>query len=230
LTQAFDLCLPEPEQRRAAQLATQWTDLLYVPGPSFASSLDPGIYRSTFVIVPAQGRAVRVSSFVVPAFGGELCRIMLEPLASFRAENLGSFFEPDRRGVVYAMSSDRKTGAARPPDRPGWSYQGSSLRPQLDRLERVRIIRERVTGGSGDATFSWVADRGLALTGRDGREMLLLAGTDRSEQALFITGVSFYRALLDPTVPEIPGASVREMLGYGDREEDLRVEVLVEPA
>jgi peroxiredoxin family protein len=230
LTQAFDLCLPEPEQRRAAQLATQWTDLLYVPGPSFASSLDPEIYRSTFVIVPAQGRAVRVSSFVVPAFGGELCRIMLEPLASFRAENLGSFFEPDRRGVVYAMSSDRKTGAARPPDRPGWSYQGSSLRPQLDRLERVRIIRERVTGGSGDATFSWVADRGLALTGRDGREMLLLAGTDRSEQALFITGVSFYRALLDPTVPEIPGASVREMLGYGDREEDLRVEVLVEPA
>jgi hypothetical protein len=203
----------------------EWTDLLYVPGPLFTSPLEPGIYRSNIVIVPAGGRAVRVSSFVVPAFGGELCRLRLEALNSFRAENLGSFFEPERRGVVYAMSADRKTSAARPPDRPGWSYDGRSLRPYLDRLERVRIVREQVTGRSGDSMFSWVADRGLLLTGRDGSEMLLLAAPDRSEQVLFITSMGFYRALLDPAAPEIPGATVQELLGYGDREEALRVEV-----
>ena len=224
MTSTFHLLLPEPEQRRANQLATEWADLLYVPGPDFTSPLEPGMYRSNIVIVPAGGRAVRASSFVVPAFGGELCRLRLEALASFRAENLGSFFEPGRRGVVYAMSADRKTGAARPPDRPGWSYDGRSLRPHLDRLERVRIVRERVTGRSGDSTFSWVADRGLLLTSRDGSQMLLLAVPDRSEQVLFVTGMSFYRALVDPAAPETPGATVRELLGYGDREDDLRVE------
>jgi len=227
LTSAFDHRLPEPERRRAGQLATHWTDLLYVPGPDFTSPLEPGIYRANLVIVLADERAVRVSSFVVPAFGGELCRLRLEALASFRPENLGSFFEPERRGVVYAMSADRKTGAARPPDRPGWSFEGRSLRPHLDRLERVRIVRELVTGRSGDSTFSWVADRGLLLTGRDASEMLFLAAPDRSEQVLFITGMSFYRALLDPAAPEIPGATVRELLGYGDREEDLRVEAQI---
>jgi len=38
------------------------------------------------------------------------------------------------------------------------------------RVERVRLIRERVTGGAGDGAFSWVADRGLALTGAGGEE------------------------------------------------------------
>jgi len=225
LTQGFDLCLPEPEQRRATQLATRWRDLLYVPGPGFTSPLEPGIYRSSFAIVPAEGRAVRVSSFVVPAFGSELCRLRLEPLASVRAENLGSFFDPERRGVVYAMSGDRKTGAARPPDRPEWSYQGPSLRQRLDHLERVRIVRERVTGGSEGSAFSWIADRGLALTGQGGHEMLLLASPDPSEHALLVTGIGFYRALLDPNAQAIPGATVQELLGYGDREESLRVEV-----
>jgi hypothetical protein len=227
LTRAFDLLLPEPERRRAAALATRWHDLLYVPGPSFASPLEPGLYRSSFVIVPPEGRAVRVSSFVVPAFGSELCRLRLEPLASFRAETLGSFFEPQRRGAVYAMSADRKTGAARPPDRPGWSYQGPSLRPRLERAERVRLIRERVTGGSGDSAFAWVADRGLVIAGADDRDMLLLAGPDSSEQAVFAPGLGLYRALLDPGAPETPGATVKELLGYGDRNE-LRIEVEVE--
>ena len=95
----------------------------------------------------------------------------------------------------------------------------------MERVERVRLIRERVTGGSGDSVFSWVVDRGLALTSADGREMLLLAGPDSSEQALFVTGMGFYRALLDPAAPETPGATVRELLGYGDREDELRVEV-----
>src|SRR5690349_20145439 len=106
----FDLRLPEPERRRAGSLATAWRDLLYVPGPGFSSPLDPGLYRSTFVIVPADAPAIRVSSFVVLAFGGELCRLRLEPLVSFRIENMGSFFEPSRRGIVYAMSPDRQRG------------------------------------------------------------------------------------------------------------------------
>jgi hypothetical protein len=229
LTSPFDLRLPEPERRRAARLVTRWRDLLYVPGPDFTSPLDPGLYRSSFVIVPAEGRAVRVSSFVVPAFGGELCRLRLEPLVSFRGENLGSFFEPGRRGVVYAMSPDRKTGAARPPDRPGWSYQGPSLAPSLAQPARGRVIRERATGGSGDAAFTWVADRGVAFTGSDGRDVLLLAGPDGEEHALLISGASLYRALLTPGAPETPGATVKELLGYGDWGSDLRVQVESQP-
>jgi hypothetical protein len=227
LTRAFDLRLPEPERRRAAGLATRWSDLLYVPGPGFTSPLEPGLYRSSFVIVPAEGRAVRVSSFVVPAFGGELCRLRLEPLARFRAENLGSFFEPGRRGLIHAMSPDRKTGAARPPGRPGWSYQGPSLQPRLERAERLRLVRERVTGGSGDSVFTWVADRGLVMAGEDDRDMVLLAWPDSSEQVMFVTSLGFYRALLDPAAPETPGATVRELLGYGDRD-DVQVRVEVE--
>ncbi len=177
------------------------------------------------MIVPAQGRAVRVSSFVVPAFGGELCRLRLEPLTSVRIENLGSFFEPERRGVVHAMSADRTTGAVRPPDRQGWSYQGPSLRERLGHVTRVRIIRERVTGGIQDSAFSWVADRGLALTGPGGHDMLLLASPVPSEHALLVTSLGFYRLLIDANAQAIPGATVRELLGYGDRDEELRVEV-----
>lgn len=171
---------------------------------------------------------MRVSSFVVPAFGSELCRLRLEPLVSFRAENLGSFFEPRRRGVVYAMSPDRTTGAARPPDRSEWSYQGPSLQPRLERVDGVRLIRERVTGGSGDAVYSWVADRGLVMRGGDGKDTLLLAGPDTSEQTTLVTDLGFYRVLLDPAAPETPGATVRELLGYGDRD-GLQIAVDVEP-
>src|SRR5262249_5290106 len=120
--QTFTLTLPEPERRRAASLVATWRDLLYVPGKGFSSPLDAGLYRSSFVILVPEAPAVRVSSFAVPAFGGDLCRLRLEPLVSVRVENLGSFFEPSRRGVVYAMSPDRTTGALRPPDRASWTY------------------------------------------------------------------------------------------------------------
>ena len=229
MTHTFELRLPEPERRRAAGLAARWRDLLYVPGPGFSSPLDAGLYRSSFAIVPADGPAVRVSSFVVPAFGTELCRLRLEPLVSFRLENLGSFFEPSRRGVVYAMSPDRKGGVARPPDRKGWSYDGPPLGPRLERVERVRLIRERVTGGSGDGAFAWVADRGLALTGAGGQESLLLAAPEISEQSAFLPAVGLYRAILDPAVPETPGATVKELLGYGDRNDPFQIEIEIEP-
>ena len=54
------------------------------------------------------------------------------------------------------------------------------------------------------AVFAWVADRGLAFTGADGQESLLLAAPDSSEQALLVTGMGFYRALVDPAAPQLP--------------------------
>jgi hypothetical protein len=93
----------------------------------------------------------------------------------------------------------------------------------------MRLIREHVTGGSGDAAFSWTADRGLVLTGADDRESLLLASPGNSEQAAFLPAVGLYRALVDPAAPEIPGATVKDLLGYGDREEQLRVTVEFDP-
>jgi hypothetical protein len=229
VTLAFDLRLPGPERQRAAGLAAPWRDLLYVPGPDFSSTLDPGLYRSSFLIVPVEGRAVRVSSFVVPAFGGELCRLRLEPLVDFRPDNLGSFFEPSRRGIVYAMSRDRKAGASRPPDRPGWSYEGPSLAPRLAQVGAMRLIREHVTGGSGDGAFSWTADRGLVLTGADGRDSLLLASPEYSEQAAFLPAVGLYRALVDPAAATVPGATVKDLLGYGDRDEQLQIRLEIDP-
>lgn len=226
MSRALDLRLPEPERRRAADLVGGWRDFLYVPGPGFASPLEPALYRSSFVIVPADGRALRMSSFVVPAFGGELCRLRLEPLVSFRPENLGSFFEPSRRGMVYALSRDRRGGAARPPVEPGWSYDGPSLRPRLVSVGRLRVLREHVRGASGGESFSWAADRGVVLTGADGSESLLLATPESSEQAILVSAVGLHRALLEPAAPETPGATVRELLGYGDWE--ARLEIIVE--
>jgi hypothetical protein len=170
-----------------------------------------------------------VSSFGVPAFGGELCRLRLEPLVDFRPDNLGSFFEPSRRGIVYAMSRDRKAGASRPPDRPGWSYEGPSLAPRLAQVGAMRLIREHVTGGSGDAAFSWTADRGLVLTGADGRDSLLLASPEYSEQAAFLPAVGLYRALVDPAAAAVPGATVKDLLGYGDRDEQLQIRLEIDP-
>ena len=227
MSPAFDLTLPEPERRRAGALASGWLDLLYIPGAGFASPLEPGAYRSSFLIVPAQGPALRVSSFVVPAFGGELCRIRLEPVASYRPESLGSFFEPSRRGLVYAMSGDRRGGAARPPEQPGWYYDGPSLRPRLGDVTRVRRVRERLHAPSTPG-WSLVADRGLALTGADGEESLLLAAGDAEEPTLIPT-LGLYRALIDPGVTPTPGATVRDLLGYGEWEIPLEIAVELEP-
>jgi len=228
LIRSLDLSLPEPERRRAAGLCGRWKDLLYVPGPGFASDLEPGLHASSLFIVRDDGRAVRASSFVVPAFGGELCRLRLEPLVSYRPENLGSFFEPARRGIVYAMSPDRSTGVVRPPDRPGWSYEGPSLAPLLADVRRVRLLRERVTGGEGDHAFSWTADRGLALTSAAGEETVLLARPAESEQVALVSPPGLYRALLDYTAPVVPGATLADLLGYGDWRPAVNVTIDIE--
>ncbi|MGH7398229.1 MAG: hypothetical protein ACRELW_11910 [Candidatus Rokuibacteriota bacterium] len=221
---SIDLRLPDSERRLAAGLAETWRDVLYAPGPGFRSPLDPGAYRSSFVIVPAAGPAVRVSSLVTPAFGGELCRLRLEPLDRYRPERFGSFFEPSRVGTVYAFTPDRSGGAARAPEREDWRYAGPPLAGRLGRVRDVRVLRERGCHGA----FSWEADRGMVITDVDGGACLLLSVADSPDAALFVPAPGLYRPLADPVAPSAPGVTARELLGYGDwgDELDLTVELL----
>jgi len=213
----IELLMPEPERRRAGALRGGLADFLYVPNPDFTSPLDPGLHRSTFILVMADKQAVRVSSFVVPAFGRELCRLRIEPVQGYRPESLGSFFEPSRRGLVYSLSGDRQSVAARPPDRSGWSYEGPSLGARLGSIAQVLVVQETV---SREDEGEWTADRGLVLIGADGQESLLLAEAAPDDHAAFLPTVGIYRALFDPLAPVAPGASPQELLGYGDSQTD----------
>lgn len=167
------------------------------------------------MIVPIHGPAVRLSSFLTPAFGIELCRLHVEALPSFRAEMLGSFFEPERRGRIFVMAKERDALAAAPADRAGWSYAGPSLAERLGRVERVRLLRERVTAERDGRPVGWSADRGLVIDVSGGEPCLLLASAESAEQALFLPLPRLYRALLLPTAAA-PGATARELLGYGE--------------
>ncbi|MGH7299836.1 MAG: hypothetical protein ACREJE_05440 [Candidatus Rokuibacteriota bacterium] len=218
-----DLRLPDSERCLVAALLAPWRDLLYAPGPEFTSPLDAGAYRSSLVIVPETGPAVRVSSLVTPAFAGELCRLRLEALPHHRPESLGSYFEPGRAGTVYALAPERG-GAAGGPDRAEWRYGGISLAPRLGRISGIRLLRER--GGGADC--SWEADRGLVLTGADGADCLVLAAAELAEAALFLPSPGLYRALVDTTPARQPGVTVRDLLGHGDRDDgvDITIELL----
>jgi hypothetical protein len=216
-----ELKLPESERALAASLATAWRDFLYTPGPGFTSPLDPGSYRSSFVVVPVEGAPVRVSSLATPVFGGELCRLRLEPLERYRPESLGSFFEPSRTGTVYAFTPERGSGAARVPERAEWRYEGPPLVSRIGRVTSVRLLRERGRG----ADFSWEADRGILLTGVDGVGCLLLSSGETSETALFLPSVGLHRALLERDAAPAPGVTARGLLGYGDWPADLDVAV-----
>jgi hypothetical protein len=167
------------------------------------------------VVVPADGPAIRISSTVMPAFGIELCRLQLEALPDYRAEMLGSFFDPERRGRIFAMSKEREALAARPPERAGWSYAGPSLGERLGRVERVTLIRERVAARLDGQAVGWMADRGLVLDMPGSEPCLLLASAESAEQALFLPVPRLYRALLASTAAA-PGATARELLGYGE--------------
>ena len=218
-----DLTLPDAERRLAASLSTPWRDLLYTPGPDLTSPLDPGAYRSSLVVVRDDGVAVRVTSRVTPAFGGELCRLRLETLALSRVAAFGSFFEPARTGTIYAFTPGREAGAVRAPDRAEWRYGGASLAPRLGRVDQVRVLRERGRVGAG----SWVADRGLVLRSADGGECVLLSVTEPAEAALFLPSPGLYRALLDPRAAAQPGVTVRDLLGHGERDDaDVTAELL----
>jgi hypothetical protein len=167
------------------------------------------------VVVPAEGPAIRISSTVVPAFGIELCRLQLEPLPDYRAEILGSFFDPERRGRIFAMTKERQALSARPADRAGWSYAGPSLGERLGRVERIRLIRERVAARLDGQTIGWTADRGLVFDVPGSEPCLLLASAESAEQALFLPVPRLYRALLGSSAAA-PGATARELLGYSE--------------
>ncbi|HEY7252735.1 MAG TPA: hypothetical protein VIG37_19710 [Methylomirabilota bacterium] len=218
----IDLTLPDRERALVRSLLGPWRDLLYVPGPGLTSAFDPGAYRSSLVIVPAAALAVRVASLVAPAFGSELCRLRFEALPQAPGALLGSFFDLSRTGVVYALAPERGTAAARAPDRAEWRYGGESLASHLAQIRGLRLIREHGRGAEG----SWTADRGLAVSGADGVVSVLLAVPAPAESALFLPAPGFYRPLLDAAAPPHPGATVRDLLGYGDdvRAMDVSVE------
>jgi hypothetical protein len=208
------LHLPDRERDLLRPLAAPWRDLLYAPGPGFTSPLDPGAYRTSVVIVPVAGSAIRVSSVVMPAFGGEICRLRLEALPHDPPPSLGSFFEPARTGTVYAMTPDRGSAAAQAPERAEWRYDGASLAPRLGRISGMRLLREHGRGPG----CSWDADRGLAFTGADGEQSLVLAVAEPAEAAMFLPSPGLYRMLLDPAATPKPGVTVRDLLGHGDRD------------
>ena len=228
MTRAVDLTLSAVERRWAAALASTWSDLLYGPGPGFASPLEPGLFRASFVVVPAGAVAVRITSMVVPAFGGELCRLRLEPVPVLPHDTFGSFFDPTRRGRIWSMGADRRTPGSHVPDEKDWFYDGAPLVARLGETARVRVLRERVLAGSGAGAHGWTADRGLVFTSVAGSESLLLALPEREEHALFLPTVGPYRVLLDRAAPATPGAGARELLGYGDREEPFEVTLELE--
>jgi len=219
----IDLVLPPSEHALAVSLGGPWRDLLYVPGPDLTSPLDPGSFRSAFVVVPAEGHAVRISSVVAPAFGIDLCRLQFEALPAYPGQMLGSFFDPGRRGRVFATSR----GNSEPESRAGWSYAGPSLGERLRRVGRVRLIRERVSARLHGQSVGMTADRGLVIDVPAGEPCLLLASPESSEQALFLPVPRLHRALLG-SAPPVPGATVRELLGYGEWPEafDLALEMI----
>ena len=219
----IDLVLPPSEHALAVSLGGPWRDLLYVPGPDLTSPLDPGSFRSAFVVVPAEGHAVRVSSEVAPAFGIDLCRLQLEALPAYPGQMLGSFFDPDRRGRVFATSRE----SSAPERRAGWSYAGPSLGERLRRVGRVRLIRECVSARLHGQAVGWTADRGLIIEVPESEPCLLLASPESSEQVLFLPVPRLHRALLGSATP-VPGATAQELLGYGEWREafDLTLEMI----
>jgi len=224
-----DLTLPAEERDLAASLAATWRDLLYVPGPGLTSPLDPGAYRSSLVVIRGDGAAIRVTSRVMPAFGADLSRLVLELVAPQRpdalGETLGSFFDPARTGTIYALAPDRTVGSTRPPERAEWRYGGPSLAARLGQVARVRVVREHGRG----AEAAWTADRGLALTAADGTECLVLAVSEPAEVALFLPLPGLYRALIDGSTAPQPGVTVRDLLGHAEREDDVNVTVTLHP-
>ena len=119
----------------------------------------------------------------MPAYGGELCRLRLETVAADRLDALGSFFDPSRRGWMYALPADRSAARLDAGERTGWSYDGPSLRPRLGEVARARILVERVRGETSGREFSWATHRGLVLIGPGGEESLFLAEPDYGEAA-----------------------------------------------
>lgn len=219
------LRLTDHERALLSALVSPWRDLLYAPGPDFASPLDPGSYRTSLVIVPATGVAIRVSSAVMPAFGGEVGRLCFEALPHGPPSSLGSFFDLARTGTVYALTPEHGVAAARSPDRAEWRYHGASLAPRLGRIGGLRLLHERGHGAAG----SWEVDRGLVIAGADADPCLVLATTEPGESTLFLPTLGLYRPLVDPAAARQPGVTVSDLLGHGDRDDAFEITVALQP-
>ena len=89
----------------------------------------------------------------------------------------------------------------------------------------VRLLRERVRSRPADQAFGWEADRGLVVSGPEGAACLFLAEPHDEEQVAFLPSLGLHQALVDGAAPAAPGASPRELLGYGEWAEELQVEV-----
>lgn len=219
------LHIPDHERDLLRSLVSPWRDLLYAPGSSFTSPLDPAAYRTSLVIVPAGGPAIRVSSVVMPAFGAEICRLRLEALPHDPPPSLGSFFVPARTGTVYALTPDRESAAAQAPARADWRYDGESLAPRLGGISGLRVLREH---GRGPGS-SWEADRGLVFIGADGVASLVLAVAEPAEAVLFLPSPGLYEPLLDPAATPKPGVTIRDLLGHGDRDDGVETTIELRP-
>jgi hypothetical protein len=219
------LRLPDHERELLAALVSPWRDLLYAPGPDLTSPLDPGAYRTSVVIVPVAGPAIRISSVIMPAFGGEVCRVRLEALPHDPPSSLGSFFDLARTGTVYALSPERAVAPARAPERAEWRYGGASLASRLGRISGIRLLRERGRGAAG----SWEADRGVVITGADASSCLVLGTAEPSETTLFLPTLGLYRAVVDPAAARQPGVTVSDLLGHGDRDDPVEVTAELHP-
>ncbi len=200
---AIDLRLPDPERRLAATLPPAWRDLLYAPGPGFISPLDPGAYRSSFVVVPdararrsaCRPRRARLRRRAVsPAPGAARAR----PLRELRLLLRGDADRPRLRADTRPLGG-RPRG---PPSGRSGATRARRWPPGSGGSPACALLRERVRGGD----FSWEADRGAVLTDAAGGECLLLSGAEPSETALFLPSPGLYRARpRPPGAPPPPG-------------------------
>lgn len=65
------------------------------------------------------------------------------------------------------------------------------------------------------------------MIGASGHRALFLAEPSEGEQVAFLPTLRPYRILVDGTLPAVPGATVREFLGHGERAEPFEVEVVL---
>jgi hypothetical protein len=89
----------------------------------------------------------------------------------------------------------------------------------------MRLLRERGRGPGG----SWEADRGLAITGADGDQCLVLGVAESEETTLFLPSLGLHRALVDPAAARQPGVTVSDLLGHGDRDDSAEITVELLP-
>jgi hypothetical protein len=88
-------------------------------------------------------------------------------------------------------------------------------------VERVRLLRERVAARLDGQPVGWAADRGLVVDVAGDQPCLLLASPRSAEEAIFVPVPRLHRALLGSAA--VPGATARELLGYGDWEGDFEL-------